>query len=511
MAQRRERRTGRRRAGEAGDGEAEAITRIAQPVNRLPIYELASEEALDLIHRSSLEVLSDVGIDFYHPEAEAILKGHGVRLDGQTAHFDREMIAEYVAKAPRSFTQLARNPERNVIIGEEYITFAPVYGPPFVYDRDRGRREARQTDFDNFVKLTYRSPYLHHSGGTIVEPTDLPVHTRHLDMVYSHLRYSDKPFMGSVTSAENAADSVALAELVFGAEAIRHQPALLSLINISSPRRLDDRMLGALITYARANQALIITPFLFSGAMAPAAVAGTLVQLNAEALAGIVFAQMVNPGTPVVYGAFQTTIDLQSGAPVFGSPESQIALTVAAQLARRHKLPFRSGGMFASSKVADAQAAYESVMVMLPAVLARVNFVLHAAGWLEGGLTAGYEKFILDEQLLSMFHKYLEGLDLSANGLAMESLAAVPPGGHHLGTEHTMRNFRTAFHRSDLFDYNSFEQWYEEGAQTAEQRANTRYKAWLRDYEAPPIDPGLDEALRDFVARRKREIVPARD
>lgn len=507
MAQRRERRTGRRREATGGQ-EAEAVSRIAQPVNRLPVYELVSEESLNLIHRASLEVLSDIGIDFYHDEAQTILRAHGVRLDGATAFFDRELVGEYVAKAPRTFTQLARNSARNVVIGGENVTFAPVYGPPFVYDRDRGRREAKLVDFQNFVKLTYHSPYLHHSGGTIIEPTDLPVHTRHLDMVYSHARYSDKPFMGSVTSAGNAADSVRMAELIFSAEAMAQNPALLSLINVSSPRRYDDRMLGALLTYAKARQALIITPFLFSGAMAPAAVGGTLVQLNAEALAGIVLTQMINPGTPVIYGAFQTNIDLQSGAPVFGSPESQIALYVSAQLARRHGLPFRSGGMFASSKVADAQAAYESVMVMLPTVLARVNFVLHAAGWLEGGLTAGYEKFILDEQLLGMFHKFLEGLDLSANGLAMESLANVQPGGHHLGTEHTMRNFRTAFHRSDLFDYNSFEQWYEEGAQTADQRANARYKQWLRDYEPPDIDPAIDEALRDYVARRKMEIVP---
>lgn len=511
MDLRRERRTGRRRAGQPGDTDAEDIARITQPVHRLPVYELVSEEALELIHNASLEILSDVGIDFYHDEAHAVLQSHGVRMVGSTAYFDREMIAEYVALAPRSFTQLARNPDRYVLIGEDRLTFAPVYGPPFVYDRDRGRREAKLVDFENFVKLTYLSPYLHHSGGTIVEPTDLPVHTRHLDMVYSHIRYSDKPFMGSVTSAENAADSIRMAQILFGEQAILESPGLLSLINISSPRRLDDRMLGALITYAKARQGLIITPFLFSGAMAPAAVGGTLVQLNAEALAGVVFTQMVNPGTPVVFGAFQTNIDLQSGAPVFGSPESQIALYVAAQLARRHGLPFRSGGMFASSKVADAQAAYESVMVMLPTILARVNFVLHAAGWLEGGLTAGYEKFILDEQLLGMFHKFLQGLDLSPNGLALDALREVAPGGHHLGTEHTIRNFRTAFHRSDLFDYNSFEQWYEEGAQTADERANTRYKRWLRDYEAPPIDPAMDEALQDYVNRRKTEIVPSRD
>jgi trimethylamine--corrinoid protein Co-methyltransferase len=267
-------------------------------------------------------------------------------------------------------------------------------------------------------------------------------------------------------------------------------------------------MLGALKAYAKARQALIITPFILSGAMAPVSVAGTVAQLNAEALAGIIFAQMVNPGTPVVYGAFQTNIDLQSGAPVFGSPESQIALYASAQLARRQGLPFRSGGMFASSKIADAQAAYESVMVMLPAILARVNFILHAAGWLEGGLTAGYEKFILDCELLGAFHKFVRGLDLSEDALALEAIRGVEAGGHHLGTEHTMKHFRTAFYRSDLFDYNSYEQWAEEGARDAATRANEKYKKLLKQYEAPALDPAVDEALQDFMARRKREIKP---
>jgi trimethylamine--corrinoid protein Co-methyltransferase len=327
-------------------------------------------------------------------------------------------------------------------------------------------------------------------------------------MVYSHLRYSDKPFMGSVTSGPNAQDSVRMAEIVFGAEAIRQQPALLSLINISSPRRLDDRMLAALKVYAKARQAMIITPFILSGAMAPAAVGGTLAQLNAEALAGISLAQMIEPGTPVIYGAFQTNVDLQSGAPVFGSPESQIALIVSAQLARMHGLPFRSGGMFTSSKIADAQSAYESVQVMLPAILARVNFVLHAAGWLEGGLTAGYEKFVLDCELLGMYHKFLQGLDLSSEGLAMESIRSVPPGGHHLGTDHTLRNFRTAFYRASLFDYNSAEQWQAEGSQDAQQRAHTHYQKLLQEYVPPPLDPAVDTALREFMAQRKSAIQP---
>ena len=506
----RDRRTRRisRRDKHPADPEATTIAKIAQPLNTLPPYELVNEEGIAKIHNASLEILSDVGIDFYDDEAQAILIQHGVRMQGDTAFFDREMIAEYVAKAPSQFTQLARNPERNVVIGGKHVCFAPVYGPPFVVNLDRGRREATLEDFRNFVKLTYQSEWLHHSGGTIVEPTDEPTHTRHLDMVYSHIKYSDKPFMGSVTSANNAADSVKMAEIVFGSEAMAEQPALLSLINISSPRRLDDRMLGALKVYAKARQALIITPFLFSGAMAPVGVAGTLVQLNAEALAGIVFSQMVNPGTPVVYGAFQTNIDLQSGAPVFGSPESQLALYTAAQLARKHKLPFRSGGMFASSKIADAQAAYESVMVMLPTVQAGVNFVLHAAGWLEGGLAAGYEKFVLDNELLGMFHKFMKGLDLSENGMAMESLRTVPTDGHHLGTPHTMQNFRQAFHRSTFFDYNSFEQWRDEGGITATEKANGRYKTLLRQYQPPSLDPAVDEALLAFMAKRKAEIKP---
>jgi trimethylamine---corrinoid protein Co-methyltransferase len=504
---RRQRRVSRRDRRPA-DPEATAVAKISQPVNNLPTYELVNEAGIEKIHAASLEILSDVGMDFYDDEAQATLKKHGVRLDGDTAFFDREMIAEYVAKAPGQFSQLARNPANSVTIGGHHLCFAPVYGPPFVYDQKNGRREATLQDFQNFVKLAYLSPYIHHSGGTIVEPTDEPTHTRHLDMVYSHIKYSDKAFMGSVTSAENAADSVKMAEILFGADEIRQNPALLSLINISSPRRLDDRMLGALKVYAKARQAVIITPFILSGAMAPVSVAGTVAQLNAESLAGIILAQMINPGTPVVYGAFQTNIDLQSGAPVFGSPESQLALYASAQLARRHGLPFRSGGMFASSKIADAQAAYESVMVMLPAVLARVNFVLHAAGWLEGGLTAGYEKFVLDCELLGAFHTFVKGLDLSEEGLAMESISSVEPGGHHLGTPHTMRHFRDAFYRTELFDYNSFEQWAEEGSLDASSRAHTHYQKLLRAYEPPPLDTAVDEALQAFIARRKEEIEP---
>jgi trimethylamine--corrinoid protein Co-methyltransferase len=485
---------------------AAATAKMTQITYDLPVYELLTADGVECLHQASMRILAEFGIDFYDEEARAILKEHGADVRGETVYFDPALVEEYVAKAPRQFTQLARNSENNVIIGGNRIVFAPVYGPPFVLDLDGGRREATLVDFQNFVKLAYLSPYIHHSGGTVVEPTDESVSTRHLDMLFSHIKYSDKAFMGSVTSASNAADSVKMAELVFGADAIRQQPALLSLINVSSPRRFDDRMLGAIKVYARARQALIITPFILAGAMGPVSIAGTVAQLNAEALAGITLTQMIEPGTPVVYGSFLSTIDLQSGAPTFGSPESQIGLYASAQLARHYGLPFRGGGMFSSSKVPDAQAGYESVMVMIPTVMARTNFVLHAAGWLENGLVAGYEKFVLDCEILGMLHTWAKGIDLSDEALAFDAIAEVPPGGHYLGTAHTMRHFRDAFYRAQLFDYNAAEQWELNGAQDSYARAGNKVKQLLASYQAPVLDPAIEEALTEFMTRRKAEI-----
>jgi trimethylamine---corrinoid protein Co-methyltransferase len=498
----REERRGGRRAGQV------AVKPPMRPLHyRLPVYELLNEEELERLHQTSMRILAEFGIDFYDEEVRAILKEHGADVRGETVYFEPGLVEQYVSQAPAQFTQLARNPAHNLPVGGDHMLFAPVYGPPFVLDLKRGRREATLADFHNFVKLAYLSPYIHHSGGTIVEPTDEPVPTRHLDMVFGHIKYSDKAFMGSVTEAENAADTVAMAEILFGAETIRENPAVISLINVSSPRRYDDRMLGAVKVYARARQAMIITPFILAGAMGPATIAGTVAQQNAEALAGIALTQMIEPGTPVVYGSFLTNIDLQSGSPVFGSPESQVGLYASAQLARRYKLPFRGGGMFASSKIPDAQAGYESVMVMLPTVLARTNFVLHAAGWLENGLVAGYEKFVLDCELLGMFHTWAKGMDLSDDFLALDAVAEVAPGGHYLGTAHTMRHFRDAFYRAELFDYNSAEQWELDGAEDSYQRAHKKVHALLAEYEAPPLDPAAEEALLDFMARRKRELV----
>jgi trimethylamine--corrinoid protein Co-methyltransferase len=337
----------------------------------------------------------------------------------------------------------------------------------------------------------------------------VPVNKRHLDMVYSHIRFSDKPFMGSVTHPERAADSVAMAKLAFGDEFVDSNCVMVSLINANSPMVFDGTMLGALKVYARAGQGTIVTPFILAGAMSPVTVAGTLTQVLAEVLAGAALTQLCRPGAPVLMGCFAASISMQSGAPTFGTPEPSLVSYGAAQLARRLGIPFRTGGALCASKVADAQAAYESANTLNTTLLAGTNFVLHAAGWLEGGLASGYEKFVMDCDQLAMLQRFSEGVDLSENGQGLAAIREVGPGSHYLGCQHTQDNFEIAFYRSFIADNNSFEQWLAEGEKTAEQRANALWKKWLADYEAPPLDPGIDEALTDFVAKKKASMPDA--
>ena len=476
----------------------------------VPYYEVVSEEGLAVIERNAETILADYGIEFREDdEALAILRAHGADVQGSLVKFPRGLCRELVQKhAPREFVQYARNPARNVRIGGNSTVFAPAYGSPFILNADEGRRYARLDDFQNFVKLAYMANSLHHSGGTICEPVDLPVNKRHLDMVYSHIKYSDKPFMGSVTAPERAQDSVELARIAFGPEAVdpvtgKLRTMMISLINVNSPMVYDATMLGALKVYARANQATIITPFILSGAMSPVTVAGTAAQTLAEALAGMAFAQMVNPGAPVVMGSFASSISMQSGAPTFGTPEPALVLYTMAALARRLGVPFRSGGSLCASKVPDAQAAFESAQTLLPTCLAGVNFVLHTAGWLEGGLAMGYEKFMMDVDQAGMMHTLLAGVDLTENGQAMDAIREVGPGNHFLGCAHTQANFESAFYRSPLADNNSFEQWQAEGSLDMAQRANAQWKRQLSEYVAPPLDPAIDDALLDYISRRK--------
>ncbi|MFM7066167.1 MAG: trimethylamine methyltransferase family protein, partial [Gammaproteobacteria bacterium] len=415
----------------------------------VPYYEVLGEEGLAIIERNADTILAEVGIEFREdPEALEILRNAGAEVTGELVRFPRGMCRTIVqASAPREFTQYARNPARNVRIGGANTVFAPAYGSPFIRSLDEGRRYARLEDFQNFVKLAYMAPSLHHSGGTIVEPVDLPVNKRHLDMVYSHLKYSDKPLMGSVTAPERAEDSVEMAKIALGSEAYeadgKLKTMLISLINANSPMVFDATMLGALKVYARANQATIVTPFILAGAMSPVTVAGTAAQTLAEALAGMTLAQLVNPGAPVVLGSFASSISMQSGAPTFGTPEPALVLYTMAALARRLGVPFRSGGSLCAAKIPDAQAAFESAQTLLPTCLAGVNFVLHTAGWLEGGLAMGYEKFIMDADQAGMMHTLLAGVDLSENGQAMEAIREVGPGKHFLGCSHTQANFET--------------------------------------------------------------------
>lgn len=466
---------------------------------------MASAETLELVENNAETVLEEVGIEFRDdPEALALFRSAGASIDGERVRFPRGMCREIIQRsAPKEFTQYARNPDRSVRIGGDHTVLVPAYGPPFVRDLDAGRRYATLADFENFARLTYLSPALHHAGGTLCEPVDVPVSKRHLDMVYAHIRYNDKPFMGSVTAPERAQDTCELAKIVFGAEFVDQHCVVTSLINANSPMTFDATMLGAARVYAENNQATVISPFILAGAMSPVTVIGTCTQLFAEALAGMAFTQLVRPGAPVIFGTFSSSISMQSGAPTFGTPEPAMVLFIAAALARRLGVPFRSGGGLCGSKVPDAQAAYESANTLQAAALAGVNFMLHTAGWLEGGLVMSYEKFVMDADQAGMIQTFLSGVDTSEDGQAMDAIREVGPGQHFLGCAHTQAHFENAFYRSEMADNNSFEQWQSDGGLDAAQRANAIVKRMLSDYEAPAIDPAIDEALKDYINHRK--------
>ena len=507
---------GRRRA-RGGGGAARRAERSTLKLVSLPYIHRALEpvnvltaEAVEIIEANADTLMEEVGVEYRgDPEALKMWKDAGADVQGERVHLPRGLCRELMKTAPSTFTQHARNPERSVEIGGKTTVYAPVYGPPFVRDLDGKRRYATIEDFRNFVKLAYMAPAMHHSGGTVCEPVDIPVNKRHLDMVYSHIRYSDKPFMGSVTAPERAEDTVSMAQMVFGEEFVDNNCVLVSLINCNSPMTLDETMLGALKVYARANQACIISPFIVGGAMSPVTVAGTLTQVLCEATSAIAFSQLCRPGAPVIFGTFATAISMQSGAPVFGTPEPAQILMGAAQFARRYNLPFRSGGALTASKLPDAQAAYESANTLWPAMMGGVNFMLHAAGWLEGGLVSSFEKFIMDCDQLAAHQKFAGGVDTSENAQAMAAIREVGPGGHYLGCAHTRENFQSAFHVSNVSDSNSFEQWEAEGGKRTENKANEIARRWLESYQPPSIDQAVDEALREFVEKKKASMPDA--
>ena len=476
----------------------------------IPLYEFLDEATLEIIEYNAETVLEEIGVNFVDsPEALERWRSVGATIEGERVRIPRGLARELCKTAPSKFVQHARNPERNVEIGGKTLVTAPVYGPPFVRDRDGGRRYATLADFQKFVKLGYMSKYLHHSGGTVCEPTDVPVNKRHLDMLLTHMVYSDKPFMGSVTEPSRAQDSVEMCEILFGKEFVQNNTVMTSLININSPLTFDSIMMGALEVFASNNQASIISPFIVGGAMAPVSVVGTLTQVLAEVLAGIAYSQIIKPGAPVIFGTFVTSIDMNSGAPTFGTPEASQILYGAGQLARRMNLPFRSGGGLCGSKLPDAQAAYETANTLNAALLGGVNFMLHSCGWLEGGLVASFEKFVMDADHLGTLQKMGLGVSADENGQAMDAIREVGPSGHYLGCDHTQKNFKSAFWRSNLFDYKPFETWYEEGARDTYSLAAERVASQLANYQQPPLDPEILAALEKYVADKKAAMPDA--
>jgi len=506
-----------RRRGRSGGGAARRAERTSLKIEtakyierNIPNYEVLTEEALDVIEANAETVLAEIGVNFVdNPGALERWREAGAEIEGERVRIPRGLARKLIASAPSEFTQHARNPEKSVVIGGKNLVCAPVYGPPFVRDVEGGRRYATMADFEKFVKLAYMSKWLHHSGGTVCEPTDVPVNKRHLDMLLAHMTLSDKPFMGSVTDPSRAQDSVEMCEILFGKEFVQNNTVMTSLININSPMTFDDVMMGALEVYAKNNQACIISPFIVGGAMAPVSVAGTLTQVLAEVMAGIAYSQLIRPGAPVIFGAFVSSIDMNSGAPTFGTPEASLVTYGAGQLARRLGLPFRSSGSFCGSKLPDAQAAYETANSLNMGLLSGVNFMLHSCGWLEGGLVASFEKFVMDADQLGALHGMAKGVPVEEDDQAMDAIREVGPGGHYLGCAHTQKNFKSAFWKSNLFDYKPFETWEEEGARDTMALATDRVTYLIANYQAPDLDPEIRAALVAYVAAKKDSMADA--
>jgi trimethylamine--corrinoid protein Co-methyltransferase len=482
-------------------------------VNRMPRYEILSQDALAVLDKGWRRIVSEVGVQFAKPEAVALFAKAGQRVDGEVVYLDPAFVLEQIAKVPREFDIQARNPANTVHIGGDHMVFGAVYGSPFVR-QGSVRRDATLADFHNLCKLSQSFPQLDTAGGVICEPNDAPLDSRHLDMVHALGTVTDKIYMGNVVSGPNAADTLAMTEILFGGGAgrdagrasIERTPAVVSLINCNSPLRWDDRMLDAQFEYCAANQPVVLTPFLLMGAMSPVAIPAALAQQLAEAFAGIALAQLIRPGCPVIFGSFLSNIDMQSGSPSFGTPESAIGLLCTGQLARHYGLPFRTGGGLNSSQTADAQAAYEALMTLLPTFLAGTNFVMHAAGWLEGGLVSCYEKFIIDIELLRELQVEFTPLEITEESLAFGAHVEVGHGGHFLGAAHTMERFRECFYRPLLSSTANFERWQRYGGKDTTERAGEIWRAALDGYQPPPLADAIRAELDDYVSRRRIEL-----
>lgn len=474
---------------------------------KLATFNVLSDAGLEQIEANADAILHQTGMEFQgDPEILDIFAKAGCDVAGTRVRFAPGFCRQTIKKtAPAQFEQLARNPDNNVQLGGDASVLCPSWGPPFVHDLDRGRRYASHQDFKDLVKLHQTLPWLHHSGGVVCEPVDLPANKRHLDMLYAHIRYSDRPFMGAFIGAERAGHSIDMARILFGDEVFSENAVLYCVSNTNAPLVMDSHMSGALKTYARAGQPVACTPWVLTGAMSPATVAGTLAQVLAETMAAMTLTQLVNPGAPCLMGCFASTMSMKTGAPTFGTPEAGLIVLAAGQLARRLGVPLHTVGTLSASKVPDAQSQQEAVWGLLMSMFAGANLINHATGWLEGGLVTSFEKTILDHDLCGKVGRFFDGIDMSENAQAMDAIASTGPGQHFLGSEHTQANFLSALFRPWTPDDNSFEQWHASGELDAAARANTLWKEQLSSYEDPGLDADTDAALQDYIARRKSE------
>lgn len=469
--------------------------------------EVLSADAVQAIHEAALTILEEVGMKVLEPRARSLYASAGAVIDegDMRVRFDRAMISQLVARAPPEFSLRARNPVKNVRVGNRNAIFSSVGGPAYVSDLERGRRAGTYAEMCDYLKLIQSLDILHQEGGGPFEPLDLPAETRHLDLYYAEITLLDKNWQPQGLGAERAIDALEMAAISLGTtrEGLIGDPVFTCVINTNSPLQLDIPMAEGLMTFAEHGQCVIVTPFTLAGAMSPVTLAGALAQQHAEALAGIALTQIVRPGAPAMYGGFTSNVDMKSGAPAFGTPEYAQAAQASGQLARLIGVPFRSSNVTAANDV-DAQAAYESMMALWGSIMGGAHLVLHAAGWLGGGLTASFEKLILDADLLQMMAAYCEPFPVTPETLALDAVREVGPAGHYFGTAHTLARYETAFYQPLISNWDNYDTWIERGRETAPLKANRIWKQLLKDYERPPIDPAMDEALRDYMERRKR-------
>lgn len=502
-------RADRLRARRSGSGvRSQPFSQLRNPYR--PI-EVLSVDQVEHLHRAALRLLAETGMRVLDAGARERFRASGCRVEELVVHLDPDLIEHALATAPSQFRLRARNPQHTVTIGGNHVVFGAIGGPAFVHDLDRGRRAGTSTEVDDYLRLIQSLGVIHQEGGGPFEALDLPPETRHLDLNLSLIRLLDKNWQGNALGRDRAADSIDMAAIALGAtrDELLDEPAVLAIVNTNTPLTLDVAMAESLMELAAAGQAVCITPFTLAGAMAPATLAGALTLQHAEALAGVTLTQIVRPGAPVVYGSFTSNVDLRSGSPAFGTPEYTKAAQAGGQLARRCGLPYRSSNTNASNAV-DAQSTYESAMSLWGAVMGGANLVNHAAGWLEGGLTASFEKLVIDAEMLQMMAEYLRPIEVDDDSLALAAIAEVGPGGHFFASPHTLERYESAFYTPMVSDWRPFETWSEHGSTDATHRANRIWKQLLDHYEQPALDPAIDEELVDFVARRKAVLGSAR-